>query len=148
MSDESPSSYSDDYCATNLTLISTSDRTHAPRTRELDPKHLELKHKTTRKTATHERTPDRPHAHTHIRLYLAIGDRCVNQQTSDDTDRLTVTLSHPTKKAKWQNLNLEHQVGPWLPAYNVLRNGLHTLSMYLQPTYRDIVTEVRYIYDP
>ena len=41
--------------------ISTADRTHA----RTDPTHNELKHTTTRKTATHERTPDKPHVHTH-----------------------------------------------------------------------------------
>ena len=39
-------------------------------TREPDPKHLELKHKTTRRTATHERTPDADltltHTHSHL----------------------------------------------------------------------------------
>ena len=34
-------------------------------TREPDPTHNELKHTTTRKTASHERTPDKPHVHTH-----------------------------------------------------------------------------------
>ena len=37
--------------------------TSKDKTREPDPTHLELKHKTTRKTPTHEHTPDRPHAH-------------------------------------------------------------------------------------
>ena len=34
-------------------------------TREPDPTHNELKHTTTRKTATHERTPEKPQVHTH-----------------------------------------------------------------------------------
>ena len=61
-------------------------------TREPDPKHLEQKHKTTRKAATHERTPDRQtsRSHTDTHTHLAIGERC---QSTDDTARLTPTLT-------------------------------------------------------
>ena len=67
--------------------ISTTDRTHArtgpdtqryplksqPRTghtREPDPTHNELKHTTTRKTATHERTPDKRTNLTFTRTHI------------------------------------------------------------------------------
>ena len=59
--------------------ISTANMTHA-RTGHPDSTHNELKHTTTRKTATHERTPDKPHVHTHT--HLPIGERC---QSTDDT---------------------------------------------------------------
>ena len=49
-------------------------------TRVPDSTHNELKHTTTHKTATHERTPDKPHVHTHT--HLPIGERC---QSTDDT---------------------------------------------------------------
>ena len=40
-------------------------------TREPDPTHNELKHTTTRKTATHERNPDAPHVHTHTHTHTS-----------------------------------------------------------------------------
>ena len=43
-------------------------------TREPDPKHLEQKHKTTHKTATHERTPDRQTSHSlHVHVCAVLG---------------------------------------------------------------------------
>jgi hypothetical protein len=41
-------------------------------TREPDPTHNELKHTTTRKTATHERNPGTPHVHTHTHTHTTV----------------------------------------------------------------------------
>ena len=57
------------------TALCTRDHfyTSQPRTghtREPDPTHNELKHTTTRKTATHERNPDTPHIHKRPRCQI------------------------------------------------------------------------------
>ena len=60
-------------------------------TRVPDSTHNELKHTTTRKTATHERTPDKPHVHTHTHTSRSEND--ANQQTTPP--RITATLTQP-----------------------------------------------------
>ena len=67
--------------------ISTKSQPRTGHTREPDPTHNELKHTTTRKTATHERTPDKPHVHTHTHTSRSEND--ANQQTT--TLRITAT---------------------------------------------------------
>ena len=57
-------------------------------TREPDPTQNELKHTTTRKTATHERTPDKPHVHTHTHTSRHIGSPLT-------TDRLLANNAKP-----------------------------------------------------
>ena len=53
------------YCTTAAWQCITKSQPRTGHTREPDPTHNELKHTTTRKTASHERTPDKPHVHTH-----------------------------------------------------------------------------------
>ena len=50
--------------------VSSKSQPRTRHTREPDPTHSELKHTTTRKPATHERTPDKPHVHTHTLTHL------------------------------------------------------------------------------
>ena len=64
-------------------------------TREPDSTHNELKHTTTRKTATHERTPDKPHVHTHTHTSRSEND--ANQQTTPP--RIAATLPQPPPRA-------------------------------------------------
>ena len=64
-------------------------------TREPDPTHNELKHTTTRKTATRERTPDKPHVHTHTHTSRTEND--AHQQTTPP--RIIATLTQPLPRA-------------------------------------------------
>ena len=62
-------------------------------TREPDPTHNELKHTTTRKTASHERTPDKPHVHTHTHTSRTEND-AQDQQTSTPPRRHSRAHTH------------------------------------------------------
>ena len=67
--------------------------------REPDPTHNELKHTTTRKTETHERTPEKPHVHTHTHTSRTEND-AQDQQTSTPpriTAEHTLTLQPPPR---------------------------------------------------
>ena len=84
---------------------SVADASRTGHTRE--PEHLEQKHKTTRKAATHERTPDRQTSrtlslsHTHTHRSRDRGRRPdVNRKfATDDTARLSPTLTQPPPRA-------------------------------------------------
>ena len=89
--------------------------TRPPRTghtREPDPTHNELKHTTTRKTATHERTPDKPHVHTHTHTSRN-GERCQSTDATAPYHSHTHSATPTRERARQWNHRLreEYMVG-------------------------------------
>ena len=98
--------------------ISTAD---TGRTREPDPTHNELKHTTTRKTATRERTPDKPHVHTHTHTSRTEND--AHQQTTPP--RITATLTQPPQRAELENPRAPNFPTMSRPPYRLPLSGPH-----------------------
>ena len=71
-------------------------------TREPDPTHNELKHTTTRKTATHERTPDKPHVHkgVHTHTHTPPERRTMPINRRHRPASQPHSLSHPHARAR------------------------------------------------
>jgi hypothetical protein len=103
-------------------------------TREPDPKHLEPKHKTTRKTATHERSDqtDRPHAHTHTLTHTA-------SATSPDRRTMSINRRHRPRKHDLASLSLRATLSR---AYCTVACGTDSQYIYRRESRRRIGGDV------